>query len=136
MDTILDILEYDNLERIWLEPKEKEVRDGRQKVTKRIFELHVIRQTSNGATYEDTIGHLSESEREVTGLIFALAGFLAHKVYETLPFMILDSLEAIDTDRITSLIEYVETYTDYLLVALLPADAKSLPDEYHFKTDI
>jgi len=29
---------------------------------------------------------LSESEREVTGLVFALAGYLVHDVHETVPF--------------------------------------------------
>ncbi len=50
--------------------------------------------------YEDTLRHLSESEREVTGFVFALAGYLVHDVHEQVPFMLLDSLEAIDSDRI------------------------------------
>jgi hypothetical protein len=43
-----------------------------------MFDLHVIRSTGEGTTYEDSISHLSESEREVTGLVFALAGYLVH----------------------------------------------------------
>lgn len=130
MDSVLDILGYSNLERIWLERVEREVREGRRKVTKSVFELHIIRQTDGGVTYEDTIDHLSESEREVTGLVFALAGYLAHGVYESVPFMLLDSLEAIDSDRIAALIEYVEGFSEYLVVALLPEDASALSDEY------
>ncbi|QLD89073.1 AAA family ATPase [Natronomonas salina] len=136
MDTVLDILEYRNLERIWLERVEREVREGRRKVTKRIFELHIIRETESGATYEDTIEHLSESEREVTGLVFALAGYLAHNVYETVPFMLLDSLEAIDSDRIATLVNHLEEYSDHLIVALLPEDAEALDDNYHRITDL
>ena len=136
METVLEILEYDNLERIWLERVEREVREGRRTVQKGVFELHIVRQTASGTTYEDTIDHLSESEREVTGLVFALAGYLAHEVYETVPFMLLDSLEAIDADRIATLIEYLEGYSDYLVVALLPEDAAGLEGEYHRITDI
>jgi len=61
-----------------LERRETQIREGRRKVTKSVFGLHVIRSTDSGTTYEDTIAYLSESEREVTGLVFALAGYLAH----------------------------------------------------------
>lgn len=136
MDSVLSILGYSNLERIWLERVEREVREGRRKVTKSIFELHIVRQTDTGATYEDTIDHLSESEREVTGLVFALAGYLAHEVYETVPFMLLDSLEAIDSDRIAELVEYVEGFSEYLVVALLPEDAAALSGKFQRVSDI
>lgn len=126
METILELLEYNNLARIWLERTETEVREGRKKVSKSVFDLHIIRQTDSGTTYEDTVDHLSESEREVTGLIFALAGYLAHEVYDTVPFMLLDSLEAIDSNRIATLVEYFEGYSDYLVVALLPDDASAV----------
>jgi len=126
MDTVLDRLDYDNLARIWLERTERQVREGRRTVTKSTFDLHVVRKTGSGTTYEDTIDHLSESEREVTGLIFALAGYLAHEVYETVPFMLLDSLEAIDSQRIAALVDYLREYNEFLVVALLPEDAAAL----------
>ena len=129
-DEILDRLGYENLERIWLERVEREVREGRRTVSKTTFELHVVRTTASGASYEDTVEHLSESERNVAGLVFALAGYLAHDVYETLPFMLLDSLEAIDADRIATLVEYFQGYCEYLVVALLPEDAERLDDGY------
>lgn len=136
MDTVLELLEYENIDRIWLERRETQVQEGRRKVTKSVFDLHVVRQTASGTTYEDTVNNLSESEREVTGLIFALAGYLAHDVYETVPFMLLDSLEAIDSARIATLIEYLQGYSEYLVVALLPEDAAALPDQYQRITDI
>ena len=136
MDSVLEILGYGNLERIWLERFEREVREGRRTATERAFELHIVRQTDSGVTYEDTIDHLSESEREVTGLVFALAGYLAHEVYETVPFMLLDSLEAIDSDRIAALVEYVEGFSEHLVVALLPEDAAALPEAYARISDI
>ena len=136
MDTVLALLDYDNLDRIWIERVQRDVREGRRTVTKTVFELHVIRTSASGTAYEDTVDHLSESEREVTGLVFALAGYLAHEVYEALPFVVLDSLEAIDSERIATLVEYLDDYTGYLLVALLPEDAAALSDEYERITDI
>lgn len=79
---------------------------------------------------------MSESEREVTGLVFGLAGYLIHDVHEEVPFMLLDSLEAIDTRRIATLVEYFQGYTDHLVVALLFDDAAALDDEYQRVTDI
>jgi len=136
MANILDRLEYSNVERIWLERTQTEVRDGRQKVTKTVFDLHIVRTTESGVTYEDTVDHLSESEREVTGLVFALAGYLVHDVHETIPFILLDSLEAIDADRIATTVEYLRSYAENLVVALLPEDAAALSDEYQRVSDI
>ncbi|MFP8890150.1 archaea-specific SMC-related protein [Natrialbaceae archaeon A-CW2] len=132
MATVLEVLDYSNIERIWLERVERTVREGRRTVNRGEFDLHVIRSAADGRTYEDTIEHLSESEREVTGLIFALAGYLVHEVYEELPFVLLDSLESLDSDRIASLVEYFGEYCDYLVVALLPEDARALDDEHTF----
>jgi len=130
MDAILDILEYENLDRIWIERIENTVRQGREKVQQTEFELHVVRTTDNNVAYEDTINHLSESEREVTGLVFALAGYLVHDLHEEVPFMLLDSLEAIDSNRIARLIEYFADYATYLVVCLLPEDAQVVDDDY------
>lgn len=136
METVLDLLEYENLDRIWPERTEQEVREGRQKVSKSQFDIHVVRTTDEDAVYEDTIDHLSESEREVTGLVFALAGYLAHDVYEELPFVLMDSVEAIDAKRLAAVIEYFTDYTDYLVAALLEEDAAALDDSFHRVTDI
>jgi hypothetical protein len=106
METVLELLDYANIARIWLERRETQVREDRRTVTKTVFELHVIRSTDSGTTYEDTIDHLSESEREVTRLVFALAGYLAHDLYESMPVVLLDSLETIDSDRIAALVDY------------------------------
>ena len=136
METVLDILEYDNLNRIWIERRQEDVREGRRKVTKTRFDLHIVRSAADGTAYEDTVDHLSESEREVTGLVFALAGYLVHDVHEVVPFIILDSLEAIDSDRIARVVEYFGTHADYLVTALLPEDAQALPEEYAYITKL
>ena len=61
-------------------------------------------------------------------MIIALAGYLVHNVYEVVPMMLLDSLEAVDADRIADLVDYFREYTSYLVVALLPEDANALGD--------
>jgi DNA repair exonuclease SbcCD ATPase subunit len=136
MATVLDLLDYENLERIWIDRTKREVREGRRKTTKSVFDLHVIRSTGSGTTYEDTIDHLSESEREVTGLVFALAGYLVHEVYDIVPFILLDSLEAIDSDRIAALIDYFSESAGYLVAALLPEDAAAVDERHERVTEI
>jgi len=136
METVLELLEYSNLERIWIERANRETQKGRRKVEKTVFELHIVRSTANGAAYEDTIDHLSESEREVVGLIFALAGYLVHDLHEIVPFMLLDSLEAIDADRIAELIDYFVGTAEYIVVALLTEDAQALDEQYARVTSI
>lgn len=41
-----------------------------------------------------------------TGLVFALADYFAHDLHENVPFVLLDSLGAIDADRIAAIVEY------------------------------
>jgi septal ring factor EnvC (AmiA/AmiB activator) len=132
MARVLDALGYENLERVWIERTERETDGG----SERAFDLHVVRSTDDGVAYEDELAHLSESEREVTGLVFALAGYLVHDVHDTVPFVLLDSLEAVDADRIAALVEYFADYAEYLVVALLPRDAAALDDDYPRVTDI
>ncbi|MDS0474855.1 archaea-specific SMC-related protein [Natrinema sp. 1APR25-10V2] len=136
MESILSILEYRNIDRIWIERREKTVREGRRKVTRPAFDLHIVRTAADGTSYEDTVDHLSESEREVTGLVFALAGYLVHDVHEAVPFMLLDSLEAIDANRIAELVDYFEDHVDCLVVALLREDAEALSDDYTYVGEI
>ena len=68
--------------------------------------------------------------------MFALAGYLVHDVYDIVPFILLDSLEAIDSGRIAALVEYLEEFSEYLIVALLSEDAAALPDEYQRVSEI
>jgi len=136
MGDVLDALRYENVERVWIERTEREVREGRRNVTRGVFDLHVVRSTPDGAVYEDAVKHLSESEREVTGLVFALAGYLTHGVHEDLPFVLLDSVEAIDAERIAALVEYLSDVAGYLIVVLLPEDAAAVDDAHPRISDI
>jgi len=58
--------------------------------------------------------------------VFVLAVYL---VYETVSFILLDSLEAIDSDRVARVFDCFRTRTDYLVAALLLKDDATLPDE-------
>jgi uncharacterized coiled-coil DUF342 family protein len=126
---VLERLEYDTLERVWLErsPSDDDTST---------FTLKILRSTGDVMTHHDRIEHLSESEREVIGVIFALTGYIVHDVCETAPFVLLDSIEAIDSDRIASLVEYLAEYTRYLVVALQNDDVDALDTDYHCVTDI
>jgi chromosome segregation ATPase len=136
MEDVLDILEYENIARIWIERVERETRRGRRKVSENHFELHIVRESESGHTYEGTIDTLSESEREVVGLVFSLAGYLVHDLHETVPVMVLDSLEAIDSDRIERLVAYFADYPEFLVVALLPEDANAIDIDHETVSQI
>lgn len=126
MDDLLDVLSYGNISRVWIE---RLTADSGTDVDS-TFELHVVRKGERGTNYEETVDNLSESERELIGLVFALVGYLSHEVYEQVPFLLLDSLEAIDADRIAALIDHFAEYVDVLLVALLPEDAQAVSDRH------
>lgn len=125
MDEVLNRLGYSGIERIWIQDRMVEKRKGRQKVEETVFDLNIVREI-DGKTTQDTIDNLSESEREVTGLIFALTGFLVHDVDEVFPVTLMDSIEMVDSNRIEELLRYFDQYTEYLIVAALPADADQI----------
>jgi hypothetical protein len=55
MTNLLKTLEYENLDRIRIDRTTRDVREGRQKVTKSSFDFKIIRSTDEGAAYEDSI---------------------------------------------------------------------------------
>jgi hypothetical protein len=128
---VLELLEYENIERIWIERKRKDVKVGRRTEEQTVFELNVVRE-GDGGVYEDKLQHLSESERAVTGLVVALTGYIVHDVADVCPVMLLDSVEMIDSARISKLLDYFADETEYLVAALLPEDSaevnNSLPE--------
>lgn len=122
MKSVLDRLGYNNIERVWLERRSTDAGTT--------FDLHIVRKDDDGRVYEDSVNHLSESEREVVGLVVALTGYLTHDVEQDVPFILLDSLEAIDADRIAELTRYISSHTEFLFLALLEEDAAKLPESY------
>lgn len=123
MQQVIDELEYENIERVWIE----RLTETTERSTSRTdFELHVVRSTADGAAYEDTIDTLSKSEREVIGLVVALAGYIAHGVSSELPIVVIDAVEMLDADRIYGLLTYFKQHADYVVTAVLPEEADEL----------
>lgn len=124
LSDLIDLLAYENITRVWVE--RRTVPDENSST----FELHIVRETADGAVYEDTVETLSESEREVIGVVVAVAGYLVHDIDEEIPFLLFDSVEMIDGERLAALLEYVESETavEFLVVALLDKDAAAVED--------
>jgi len=120
---LLEVLSYRNIARVWVEQKLNEDATGRS-----AFQLHVVREDESGTVYRDSVETLSESEQEVIGLVIALAGYLVHHVDSEIPFLLIDSVEMIDGDRLAELLGYIRTQCDvqYLLIALLSKDARAV----------
>ncbi len=55
MASILSILDYANIDRIRIERREGTVKEGRRKVQRTVFDLHVIGSTADGTSYGDRI---------------------------------------------------------------------------------
>jgi len=127
IDTVLELLGYANIERIWIERKRKDVKVGRRTEEQTAFELNIVREGDSGV-YADDLQHLSESERSVTGLVVALTGYIVHDVADVCPVMLFDSVEMIDSTRIAKLVEYFADETEYLVAALLPEDSAEVND--------
>lgn len=120
MEELIDILAYENLERVWIN---KRTPGGSDSET--IFDLNIVRDV-DGSGLDDTVDNLSESEREVVSIAFALSGYLAHDIHEQMPFLLFDSVEMIDGDRLNQLFHYFEDTSDYIVAALLEDDARSV----------
>lgn len=114
MDDVIALLDYENITRVWIDHREEE------------FRLTITRETADGAAYKDQIENLSESERNVIGLVVALTGYLVHDVHEICPVMLLDSIEMIDGNRLNRLLDHFSSYQGYLVAALLPGDADAI----------
>ncbi|WP_135364026.1 archaea-specific SMC-related protein [Halosimplex halophilum] len=131
-DALVDALDYGNVARVRLTRTTGTDRSGADVGT---FDLRVVRDGETGV-FEDSPTNLSESEREVVGLVLALAGYLVHDVHRECPFLLLDSLEAIDAERIADLVDYFADYAEYLVVALLSEDAAAVETAHDRVTGI
>lgn len=125
LEDLVEKLEYRNIARIWVERKTS-VDHGEDST----FELRIVREGEDGAVYEDTVDTLSESEREVIGLVVALAGYLVHDIDEQIPFILIDSVEMVDAQRLAGLLQYIVERSDvqFLVTALLLKDAAAVED--------
>jgi DNA repair exonuclease SbcCD ATPase subunit len=126
MEPVLDTLDYDAVERVWLERRA----EAADPDTPAEFELHVVRTTPAGDAYDDTVDTLSKSEREVIGLVVALAGYLVHDVHERVPFVLIDAVEMFDADRIRGLVDHFADHATYVVATVLPETETRLEDRY------
>ena len=124
MDEVISELAFENISRVWVE---RYVETNDHKTRADGFNLHIVRTTDDGAAYEDTVGTLSTSEREVIGIVLGVAGYIVHDVHETVPFLLLDAIESIDAERTASLLSYLSEYADYLLATAHPEDRGAFP---------
>jgi chromosome segregation ATPase len=107
INDLIEVLDYKRIERIWL--------DGE-------FDLIVAREV-DGVVRQDDVSNLSESEREMVGLMLALAGYVAYDVSDVAPVLLMDTLGAFDSERTAKLISYVAAETPFLVAAMLPDSA-------------
>lgn len=110
MDDLVSRLDFDRIERIWL--------DGN-------FEL-VIARDVDGSVREDTVETLAESEREIVGLVLALAGYTAFDLDEIVPVLLIDTLGALDTTRTDLFLEYFSDRPEFLIASVLPENAGTI----------
>lgn len=81
------------------------------------FDLVVAR---NGR--EANLDTLSEGERELLGVIAALAGHEVFDVSDDVPIMLLDELGGFDEENLSTLIRYLRERTEYLVFTVYPED--------------
>ena len=79
------------------------------------FDLVVAREGR-----EAELQALSEGELEILGFVAALAGYEAFDVSETVPFLLLDGLEALSDENLHNLVTYFEDRAEYLVVTAHP----------------
>ena len=124
MEEIISLLEYENIGSVRLE-RVTDPETGEAVA----FRPQIVRVTDSGGmatSVKEFTTTFSESEREIVGLVVALAGYFAHNLNEHIPFLLLDSLEAIDATRLARLIKHLEDKTVFLIIALLPEDANKI----------
>lgn len=122
MDNMVKMLEYENIARIKINKKEEQ---------STLFDLEITREDEDGV-YTGSLDTLSESERELVGIVLGLSGYLAHRINDDVPFLLLDSLESFDAKRIDKLLDYFNEHVPYVIVALLPEDSQEVNGEANF----
>lgn len=126
MQRVLDTLAYDSVERIWIERRSTETKTSPRSA----FTLHLVRATDSGQAYDDTVDSLSKSEREVIGLVVALAGYLVHDVGDDVPVIVIDAIEMFDADRIHGLLEHFSQHAEFVIASVLPEEQNELSGLY------
>ncbi len=95
------------------------------------FNLRVVRLNKAGAGYSDTVKSLSKTEKEVSGLILLLSGYRAYKIGEKYPFFVIDEINFMDTQRLTTFIDHVKETARSIVVMTIPGRKVELPGVTH-----
>ena len=82
-------------------------------------EINLSREI-DGVGHAITIDQLSEGERELVGVITALAGYQTFNVRERVPVMLLDSISELAAQNLRGLLSYLEDHTDRLVTTAYP----------------
>lgn len=69
---------------------------------------------------EASLDALSEGERELLGIVAALAGYEAYEVQERLPIMLLDGIGGLASENLHTLVDYLSDHTEYLVLTTYP----------------
>ncbi|MCS3924559.1 archaea-specific SMC-related protein [Methanosalsum natronophilum] len=104
---IKDIIGFENIKNVRLE------------VLNDKYNLVVVREEEKKPD-RYSLQTLSTSELEVVGLIVMLSGYLAYKVNEKFPVLILDELTYLDVDRLTKLMDYLQQKVESIILTKLP----------------
>lgn len=109
-----------DLARIWVERRPVSDEENTE------FVVHIVRANDEGAVSRDTVDTLSETEREVVGIVIALA-YIVHDIERPIQFSCMDSVEMIDGERMAALLDSIQndTVADFTVVALLPTEARA-----------
>jgi predicted nucleic acid-binding Zn-ribbon protein len=125
IERVLDDLAFEDIERIWLERQTGDHDDPSEEDP--AFVVHLARTDDEGVVHRTRIATLSDSEREVVGLVLALAGYRAHDIHTIVPVMVLDGVELLDPPRLAALLDVVAEHAEYVIATILADDAHSDP---------
>lgn len=79
------------------------------------FELTIAREGR-----ETTLDTLSEGERELVGIVVAIAGYRTFDVSERVPAILIDGISQLSSDNLRNLLEYLEGASEMLVTTAYP----------------
>lgn len=118
VDILLDIVDYDPIDRIWI--TQPEAATESDPLTGPGHEVLAEEETQSGGDRVVPLGLLREADRDVVSLLVSLAGYIVYEVYEDQRVLLLDSLTALEPRQIESLVAYLAPLTDHVVVGLPP----------------
>jgi DNA repair exonuclease SbcCD ATPase subunit len=84
------------------------------------FEINVAREAPDGGGRTADLNNLSEGERELVGIVTALAGYRTFNVDERVPCILLDGIGQLAAEHIRNMIDYLEDASEILVTTAYP----------------